>query len=567
MEGMTFSSWAQDHYILQDLERSDWEEVAADINACLTDSVIGNAVHKLPPEYYRLEGMRMESALKKRRDRLIWISRRFYLRLARRVDIQMTDKDELVEITKIDEKKTDVSVFLSQNKSGNSSSEPYYKRRFYHDETKELRLYLRGGDDRVITKGGLKNIIIRVISDQGNNTIDDSSGNCLHVYTSGNSHSIIPGPETLVNKKKYVPPVYNLRAPWIPPRDWGKRQIPLIWLGGGPDVGLFLGGGYQTTIYRFRSHPYKSHHILRFGHASTGGAFRVQYNGDFHLENSKTHFNLSAQASRIEIVRFYGFGNETSTTEPDKYYRVKQEHYFFNPALTIPVFSPLIFSIGPTLKYSITKLDQDRLIGVLQPYGSDSFGQIGIRLGFNLEAQDRDIGPTRGVKFTLESRYFPKIWDVTSSFGDISGQAVAFFSALQLPFQPCLALRMGGKHIFGTYPFHEAAFLGGGKFTFAGSPIRGFPSQRFAGNSSLFSNAELRFRLSDFYFLFPGEIGFFGLGDIGRVFLKGETSNKWHTAIGGGIWMSFLERRYTINLSLAKSEERVSFYVSSGFIF
>ena len=65
----------------------------------------------------------------------------------------------------------------------------------------------------------------------------------------------------------------------------------------------------------------------------------------------------------------------------------------------------------------------------------------------------------------------------------------------------------------------------------------------------------------------PGEMGMFGLGDIGRVYLEGEVSKKWHSAVGGGLWFSFLERTVGFTVALAKSEERTSFYVSAGFFF
>ena len=133
--------------------------------------------------------------------------------------------------------------------------------------------------------------------------------------------------------------------------------------------------------------------------------------------------------------------------------------------------------------------------------------------------------------------------------------------------QPTLALRLGGKQVFGKYPFHEAAFIGGGGLSGSDATVRGFRSQRFAGDSCLYGNAELRFRLSEIYLVVPGEIGIFGLSDIGRIYLEGETSDTWHTAFGGGLWFSFLDRTYTFTAALASSEEELSFYIRAGFFF
>jgi hypothetical protein len=42
--------------------------------------------------------------------------------------------------------------------------------------------------------------------------------------------------------------------------------------------------------------------------------------------------------------------------------------------------------------------------------------------------------------------------------------------------------------------------------------------------------------------LYNGKLGIFGLYDIGRVWLKGETSDKWHSGYGGGIIISPFNR-------------------------
>lgn len=62
----------------------------------------------------------------------------------------------------------------------------------------------------------------------------------------------------------------------------------------------------------------------------------------------------------------------------------------------------------------------------------------------------------------------------------------------------------------------------------------------------------------------------FGLCDFGRVFLAGESSSKWHTGSGGGIWLGLSTLApYALAASLraavVKSEEGISFYVFPGF--
>lgn len=67
--------------------------------------------------------------------------------------------------------------------------------------------------------------------------------------------------------------------------------------------------------------------------------------------------------------------------------------------------------------------------------------------------------------------------------------------------------------------------------------------------------------------ILPADIGVFALADVGRVFLDGEDSNKWHPGWGGGIWLAYLSRNNTVSITVAESEKRVALYVRLGFAF
>jgi hypothetical protein len=40
--------------------------------------------------------------------------------------------------------------------------------------------------------------------------------------------------------------------------------------------------------------------------------------------------------------------------------------------------------------------------------------------------------------------------------------------------------------------------------------------------------------------------------DTGRVFVDGESSARWHTGVGGGIWVALFEPRYSAHIALAR---------------
>src|SRR6185503_5758442 len=134
-------------------------------------------------------------------------------------------------------------------------------------------------------------------------------------------------------------PVPNPRAPWVPPRDWGRRYQPLFRLGGNPDLGVFVGGALTTEGYGFRQDPFADHQRLRGGISTTRRSGRIEYDGSFRFENSSRRADLFARASGIEVLRFYGFGNESEPqgADPDEFHKVHQQQFELSPSLTFPL--------------------------------------------------------------------------------------------------------------------------------------------------------------------------------------------------------------------------------------
>jgi hypothetical protein len=64
----------------------------------------------------------------------------------------------------------------------------------------------------------------------------------------------------------------------------------------------------------------------------------------------------------------------------------------------------------------------------------------------------------------------------------------------------------------------------------------------------------------------PGR-GVFALADAGRVFLTGESSDRWHTGVGGGVWFAFLETANTITVAVARGDGRTALYLRAGFAY
>src|SRR5439155_69667 len=82
-------------------------------------------------------------------------------------------------------------------------------------------------------------------------------------------------------------------------------------------------------------------------------------------------------------------------------------------------------------------------------------------------------------------------WSVDKGFGEVHGEASTYLSP-PLVLDPILALRVGGKRVWGPYPFQESAFLGGLE------SVRGLRPGRYAGDAAAYANAELHLALFRF---------------------------------------------------------------------
>lgn len=551
MLGLTWNGRDLDRHYLVGLELPVWDSIAADLQSHLTNEAIESAVAHLPPSHLALDSARLASALKSRRDKLPEAARRYYRHLAGEVDLQATDASEIVNVERTDDGHAEITAATAE-----APDRPYFRRRFDSKETHEVRIYLHGGDDRVIIRGAGGGPRIRVIGGGGQDAVADSAhGSSVSFYATGKGDSLLTGRHVSMSRKPYAPSD-------TAQRDWGNRWLSLLYLSIGPDVGLLAGGGVTYTRYGFRKDPFAERYRLRAGYATGASTVRVDFRGEWHRVNSPVTFIFLARASGIDVLRFHGFGNETSEVGSSEFYRVNQTDYSVAPKIAMPLAPHVWLSAGPRFRFSSTNFDQNRFISIARPYGSGNFSAGSVGADLEVDTRDHENAATRGVLFTAGGSFFPKLFSVDSSnFGEVHGLAATYLTAKSLPLEPTLALRAGAKKVWGTYPYQEAAFIGGN------STVRLGRENRYAGDAAVYGGAELRLRLSRFFFLVPGDFGIFGLSDVGRVYLKGESSDRWHGAAGGGVWFAFLGRANTISAALARGEEHTGFYLRAGFGF
>ena len=538
--------------MLSELDWPAWQEIAHELQSRLTDAVIRNAVRRMPPEYYRVSGGPMEVRLRARRDRLVEAARDFYDLLAEQVAVQATDQPEIATIVRRSDGQLDVTLAVSTD-----DAEPYFRRRFHPGQTREVRIFLAGGDDRAVVRGdGPPSIKLRVIGGKGNDVLDDSQGGGTEFFDHEGENRVVRGPGTSDSDKPYETP---RDAAGNPLRDWGHQTLPMPVVSAGGDLGLLLGARVERTSFGFRKHPYAARQSVSATYSLALQGARIDYEGEWQRTNSRKRVNVFARASDIEVVRFHGFGNQTTAAREDEFYKNEQRQLVFAPSLTLPL-GGLRFTVGPLARYSTTRPAPGTFLDQNAFYGEGEFGEAGGRARLSLDRRNNPWAPSRGVLVWTEAAYYPAVWSVREPFGSVSAEATTYLRA-GVPLQPTLALRAGGKKLWGEFPFHEAAFIGGP------DQVRGLRRQRYAGDAATFGNAELRVTLARPTIVVPTDVGLFALADAGRVFVSGEPSDRWHTGVGGGVWLSFYRPLNTISLAVARSEGVVRVYFQGGLSF
>ena len=592
--GLTTTGSELDREFLAELDKAAWDSVVTTFCTELSDPVIEDAVRKLPQPYYEIVGETLAETLKSRRDALPKFASRYYAWITRQVEIQATDQNEYVQCEHMRNGDVVVGIGLIEGADGEREA-PYFQRTFHPKETREVRIYLRGGADHVEISGAKGRIALRIDGGGGDDTFTNASeagSSKTQFYDSRGKNQFVKGTGAKIDESPYkrAPAQLTQVALARYALDWGMETYTFPIVTVNPDLGLFVGGRHLRQYFGYRKVPFSSRHSFGGGLATNGLTPFASYTADFRRLRRDLDARVYFKYSGIQIIRFNGFGNDTQIPESSDFYKVEQSHITFAPSLHFrrkahgedvprgpmdPLRSALTIRLGPIIKYAYTSPDanEDKFIYSLDDpvYGTGFFGQVGASGEIMYDTRNNPAYPTRGFLVKAAGAVYPGTWDVASTFGSIDGRVHTYLTA-PIPTNPTLALRVGGKKVWGPFPFHESAFLGGPGFAGIGasdSHLRGFRKNRFAGDTSLYANAELRLALAPIEILVPGEFGVFIAVDAGRIFYAEDpdAADKWHTGGGGGFWLSFLQRKQTLSVAVVNGDDLTGVYLRAGFMF
>jgi hypothetical protein len=577
IESLTFMTRDFDRSHLVDLPWAAWDSIVTRLETGLTDAVIQDAMNRLPEEQRPLSG-RIADGLRARRGQLREIAREYYQMVANEADVFGSNVDERAVISRGAEGMVEVSLF--SKKSGNVAR---FTRTFHRLETREIRVYMQGGDDHVTVRGSVPNSIkVRVIGGAGDDVLIDSSSvagirDATVFYDATGKNQIQPGPSTRVSRAPFetAQPLAEIdgepqkQNPDLPPEErrgvfqdlqnnqadyltdktsassnrfWGVRGgfSPILDYEEG--AGVIVGGGISRTTYGFRHDPYQTRakFDLLYGlrHGGLGGEAFLEH----RFESSRALINFFARATQFEANRFYGYGNDTERVDRDLAL-VMRDEVLVHPAIGWSTGKARYLTIGPVVRHVSAHPEEDSPAAEGVTGVSQRYGQAGLQLDY--VGDYRSIGENRrGFAVRASASAFPSVWDVTSSYGRAELQGTLYVPLKK----PTLALRAGATRVFGDdFPLHDAAFLGGRK------SLRGYRWNRFAGDTGLHGGAELQVPVGEITLLSRTRVGVFGLADIGRVWFNGSSEGGWHTSKGGGLWLETL--RQSVSVAYAHGEE------------
>jgi hypothetical protein len=565
-----------DRYFLNELTENDWQAEAKYVQAQLTDELIKKAFHKMPDTVFQLSGPELIRFFTSRRDKLEVLALQYYKFLSIDVDVPASEKKEIFKVKNLDNGDVEVKVH-NINKEG-KEGRLVYQRTFHPEVTKEVRLFAIGGEDTFSVEGASASPIrIRLIGGEAANQylIGKEVKNRPFVYDQPDQANQFPergqarfrlSKDSLVNRFDKNSFLYD-------------RTGVLVNGGYNIDQGIQIGLGYVIEKQGFRKSPYARKHEFWANYSSGRKSFVLDYVSDFKKAIGNNDLTIHANLlGPNNLSNFFGLGNNTENIDHDfededidredgiSYYRNRYNYLNADIKLGRNLSKHLRADAGFLLSYytSTASGNEERFFNDYNAANPDQeiFSDklySGLTAGLVYDTRDNIAVPKKGIYWKTALVAQQRIDKTGDSYGAITTELRFYINPAKSGL--VIANRLGGGTTVGEPTFFQRMQLGGV------NSLRGFNSKRFTGNSMVYNNLDLRLKLFNFTsYLVPGTVGMLGFTDVGRVWEKGEHSERWHQGYGGGLYVMPGEVML-LQASVGASKETSMLYLSIGFNF
>lgn len=547
--GLIFNARHFDRTFMNALNREDFIAMAKDLQQRMTDEVIDEAFKLWPQEIRDLDEAEIKRKLKSRRAKWVEYAGKHYDHIYKEVTIPGTYDKDIFEVESLPNNKLSVTVYHEKK----TEKHKIYSHIIDGNVTKEVRLFgLKKKDQFTLTGTEKSSIKIRIIGGSGGDQVNNNSkGLNVIVYDRPDGMTLTGNAVKSEIKDEDGINSYD-RKDWKLDR---FLQFPMITFY--TDEGIGMSYNIWWKKYGFRTNPYKSNNTLSFAYFWANRAFIAKYNGHFpNALGNKWDFGLNVLAAGPTFTQFfYGLGNEyinfgdqfpeINDASSRSFHIVKGTRIDINPQIVRSIGKTSSFRINPSFEFFNLKDSDDDPRFYLLPESSlpafafeeKLYGALG--LGFNSTRIDNAVVPTRGFIFDVNADYKLNLKNSDFSNLTLTGNLTTY-----VPFDQqrtvVIASNIGGAYTWGDTEFFHVNYLA------SPSRLRGFRSNRFAGEGIFYHATDLRIQVSKGRGAFPVSLGIFGSFDYGRAWFEGDDfegndADKWHTSFGGGIFLTPLD--------------------------
>lgn len=564
IKGLTEVPKDFDRIFLTGLDANEWDTTIKYVQKKLTDSIINEAIKKMPPEIYAIDGKILMNKLISRRDLLENAGMKYYHFLSKKVNIVGSNEKEYFKIAS---NPGGLNVRVFGRKDNIDTGFVMYNRTFDQHNTKEIILYgLNGNDHFDIDENVSSRIKVRVVGGRGNDTFDirgnvrnylydiDAEGN----YIKNRSHSKDKfSKEPTVNDRDLVGFKYN------------ENKFPSLSMAVNNDDGLLIGAGVSRKIYGFRNEPFVSYQKGSALWAVNRGGRQFKYSGTFNHVFKHTDIVIASELMTPGINNFFGLGNNTKIdpSKPISYYRTRFRHMETQLLFQKRINETLRFMLGPVVYFYSNRQEDNfsKVLGTPSQVGLDSMSiyssksYLGGKFAIVINNLNNELFPTRGIQWNTEFSSLAGISKTSKNITTLQSD-MTVYASMNDPTRLIAVIKLGGGQIFSNhFEYFQALTLGSNNF------LRGFRKNRFAGNSILYGGLELRLKLMDVTsYVLPGSFGIIGFNEAGKVWMKHESSHPWHYTYGGGLYyIPFNLFLISATVGFSKEEHIVNFAVGT----
>ena len=346
--------------------------------------------------------------------------------------------------------------------------------------TKEIRIHLEKGDDKVKITGNVKSSpMVRVVGGDGKDEFVDESkvdGYFLSFtpfpkaerksvfYDSGKKSVVkkgagtkhiktkVPKPKPKNDEEKYENLQKNRGHEW-----YGAPMIS-----SNPDDGFVVGAMALHFKYGFRMKPFKYSLSLNASYATKTSSSHIALKGIFNSLIRGASVHLSLLKTQLEFKDYFGYGNESvfdSKLHKEDYYETEEEFTVIRPSIHFNLFKHA--SVGIGIGYTATDIELENVLLLRDTphyrYGLGKHAAFDISGSLLIDSRDKPANAHKGFYLRLDGSFTPEMLDSRYSYVKAGFDVRTYLTAKTIS-ETTLALRVAGEKILGRFPLLRCSF-------------------------------------------------------------------------------------------------------------